>query len=929
MNRPSFCPNEAQLRRYALGQAAEDEAVRLEQHLAECAACLRTLQVLHDRDGLCEALRQGTAAWPHDLLLEQLEERLRGLWQADRRCPGPDGAETPRSGGSGDTLSPEKATADLSHVCDFLGPPQAADEIGRLGPYGILRVLGQGGMGIVFAARQARPRRLVALKVVLAGRHARERLARFRGEAELVARLQHSGIVPIHEVGEHDGRAWYAMELVSGGNLAHRLAAAPLPPRAAGRLTEELARAVQHAHERGVIHRDLKPANVLLAADGTPRIADFGLAKQLEGESVGAMGPPTESGAILGTPGYMAPEQAAGNSQGVGPAADVYALGAILYECLTGRPPFKAATVLETLEQVRSREPLPPGRLQPGLPRDLQTICLKCLRKEPTRRYLSARELADDLGRFLRGEPIHARPATRAERLWKWAWRQPALAALVVVSSLSLAVLVAGGLVHDARLRAAVRRAEVKEEEARRQQALVASNFRAARTTLDRMLERVESPPGGTVPQSEELRRDLLEEVLGFYREAHGADDPDAVVRGDTAWALARAGAIQLSLGRNEPAAADLQRAVELLEGLPPEQRSPPLWQDRLAGCYIQLGMLAGHVGRREEMENCYQRALGIHERLAEAYPEEPVWQFGLANAELRLGSVCRETSRWTEAESHYCRARDIHTRLLAAHPRDNSIRVGLATDNVSLGHLHRLMGRPAAARASFAKAEELFAPLGEAHPDDIEYALHAGPLYFTWADFLQEQGQPEAAWRHASQAVDLAEGVLRLKPHMAIARAHARESHQKRAIACQSLGRWDDAVRDWDRVVELDEQPRPWERRVQRAVALDRAGAPARAATEALALAEDPEINPDGLWNLARVWARSAHAAGSDARLPAPERAALADRHAERAIALLRKLQAEGYFKDVGHAAALRTEADLQPLRDRADFQKLLTAKE
>jgi WD40 repeat protein/tetratricopeptide (TPR) repeat protein len=320
-------------------------------------------------------------------------------------------------------------------------PPAAPP--GSLPGYEVLDVLGRGGMGVVYRARQVRLKRLVALKMILTGDHAGpEELARFRAEAEAVARLQHPHIVQVHEVGEHEGRPFFSLEYVDGGSLAAKLRGTPQPPRTAARVVETLARAMHYAHQQGIVHRDLKPANVLLARSDRPeavrlgddakdagpfepKITDFGLARQLDADSL-----QTRTGAVMGTPAYMAPEQAAGLTRAAGPAADVYALGAILYACLTGRPPFQGATVAETLDLVRHQEPVSPRLLQPQVPRDLETICLKCLQKEPGKRYASAEALADDLRRFLDNEPIRARPVGGGERLWRWCRRKPALASL-------------------------------------------------------------------------------------------------------------------------------------------------------------------------------------------------------------------------------------------------------------------------------------------------------------------------------------------------------------------------------------------------------------------------------------------------------------------------------------------------------------------
>ncbi len=300
--------------------------------------------------------------------------------------------------------------------------------------YEVLGVLGRGGMGVVYRATQVALKRTVALKMILAGAHASDGdIARFRAEAVKLARASHPHIVQVYDVDEHRGLPYFVMELVEGGSLAKRLGGSPLQPREAARLLEIIARAVQVAHENGIVHRDLKPGNILLTADGVPKIADFGLAKGLDAE-VGQ----TSAGGILGTPSYMAPEQALGEANTVGPAADVYALGAVLYELLTGRPPFRAASVAETLVQVISGEPVPPRLLQPATPRDLETVCLKCLQKQPGKRYATAAALADDLRRFLAGEPVTARPVGRLERAWRWCRRNPGLAASLALAALTL-----------------------------------------------------------------------------------------------------------------------------------------------------------------------------------------------------------------------------------------------------------------------------------------------------------------------------------------------------------------------------------------------------------------------------------------------------------------------------------------------------------
>jgi eukaryotic-like serine/threonine-protein kinase len=338
--------------------------------------------------------------------------------------------------------------------------------------YEVFRELGRGGMGVVYLARQAAAGRVVAVKTMLPGHApAADDVERFRREAEAIARLDHPHIVPVYEVGEHDGLPYFSMKFYPGGNLAQRPRGPGADPRAAARLAETIARAVHHAHQRGVLHRDLKPSNILLDDAGQPHVADFGLAKRFDPDAGAA---PVST--IVGTPCYMAPEQAH-RRQAVTTASDVYGLGAILYELLTGQPPFQAETALGTLALAAERSPRRPARCNPGVPADLETICLKCLEKEPARRYRSALELAEDLERWRKGEPIVARPAGPWERAWRWARRRPVVAGLCLATSLAVVlavgvlavstVLITAQAAETARALDGERRARARLDEAR------------------------------------------------------------------------------------------------------------------------------------------------------------------------------------------------------------------------------------------------------------------------------------------------------------------------------------------------------------------------------------------------------------------------------------------------------------------------------
>src|SRR5262245_12801764 len=343
--------------------------------------------------------------------------------------------------------------ANESGESEIQKPKAPLGKVRYFGDYELLEEIAHGGMGVVFKARQVSLNRIVALKMILAGPYAsKDFVQRFRTEAEAAAKLQHPNIVAIHEVGEHEGHHYFSMDYVEGQNLAQLVRDKPLPAQRAAAYVKTIAEAIHYAHQQGILHRDLKPSNVLIDQFDQPRVTDFGLAKRLATDSQPSTQDSqlTATGQVIGTPNYMPPEQAGGKRGAIGPHTDVYSLGAILYYLLTARPPFFAETFEETLFQVSNADVPSPRLLNASLPRDLETICLKCLEKEPLRRYRSPQELAEELNRFLRDVPVRARPVPRPEKFWRWCRHKPVIAALA--SSLILAV-VAGfvGVLWEAR----------------------------------------------------------------------------------------------------------------------------------------------------------------------------------------------------------------------------------------------------------------------------------------------------------------------------------------------------------------------------------------------------------------------------------------------------------------------------------------------
>ena len=469
--------------------------------------------------------------------------------------------------------------------------------------YQVIRELGRGGMGVVYLASQEGLNRSVALKMVLSGIHASAvEKSRFLAEAEAVAAIRHPGVVQVYDFGTQDGRPFFALEYLSGGSLAQRLNGTPLPAEQTAVILSKLAHAVQAAHDSNVIHRDLKPANVLFDEVGEPKITDFGLARR--GDSDSGL---TQTGAVLGTPSYMSPEQAEGRKS-VGPASDIYSLGAILYECLTGRPPFRAATIIETIQQVKNQEPLAPAKVNPAVPRDLETICLKCLSKAPAKRYPSAAELSADLERYQRREPIRARPVSYLERGRHWLRRNPMVGVIAGLVLGGIGLVIGLQASANARLQAERDNARKAEQTATEQRALSQARLRKAVEAVDKMLVRVASERWSLRPELQLDRQQVLEEAMDFYGSLASADSTDPIVRREIASASLKLGGIYLLANKLEPAKASVKQAIEHYEGLIADE-------PKNAGYYGHLSESLSMRGNTQAMEGRYEDAIADYMR--------------------------------------------------------------------------------------------------------------------------------------------------------------------------------------------------------------------------------------------------------------------------------------------------------------------------
>jgi serine/threonine protein kinase len=568
----------------------------------------------------------------------------------------------------------------------------------KFGDYELISPLGQGGMGVVYKARQIAANRLVALKIIRPDRMSsmtevtqRRMVDRFKAEAHAAARLQHDNLVTVYDVGEINGCHYFSMQYVEGGCLSDQISDRSLDSREAATFLEPVCRAVHAAHEEGILHRDIKPTNILIE-DGTlrPRIADFGLAKlQNEDQEL------TRSGEAMGTPSYMPPEQF-GDAASATARSDIYSIGATLYHLLSGRPPFKAATAMATMRQVLNVEPVALRELNPEVDQDVETICMKCLEKEPDRRFQTASEVADELKRFINGEPILSRPLSRPERLWRWCRRNPVVSSLSGLAATSMVIAVVSFAVAYFETDAARKKVEASLEETATAQKLSEASFQDALAAVNDFFTHVSEDRLLNEPGTEELRHELLDLARDYYQRFLNRRSDDSTVRDEVALSHFRVGLIVEELDSPQAAVASYQKARDLQSALlavvsdanSVEAKSTKRALSRTLNALARGATNSGDLDGAEELFNETRK---LRQELVDSTSDaEERFEFDrlLASVDMNLGLLARRRSNFNQAATLYEDAQELRKKTLPVRPKDPQLRRDLAKGWYNLANL-------------------------------------------------------------------------------------------------------------------------------------------------------------------------------------------------------------------------------------------------
>jgi serine/threonine-protein kinase len=820
----------------------------------------------------------------------------------------------------GDSLtSPSGLVSTDFSLGDGAGAPTRWPEV--LG-YEILGELGRGGMGVVYKARQRGLNRLVALKMIVAGASASpHQLARFHTEAQAVARLLHPNIVQIYDVGEQDGLPFFSLEFVGGGSLDKEIAGKPQPPRSAARLVETLARAMHHAHTHGIVHRDLKPANILLTPDGVPKIADFGLAKRLEeGESS-----QTKTGVIMGTPSYMAPEQARGDAHEVGPAADLYTLGAILYELLTGRVPFLGSKPVHTVMQVISDEPLPPRRLQPDVPPDIETICLKCLQKEPSKRYADCFQLAEDLHRFQADIPILARPIGSLERFRRWCKRNPRVAGLTAAVFMLLMTGLVGSL-----LAAYTIAQERNQKEAERQAAVEARQIAdeqvalALETTKD-LIHEVQNRLEG-VPRSHELKKKLLEIAARDLKKVE--QRAQGVSSREVAFAAAavhmRLGLVFRDVGDTEDGFQQVMLSHEINQKLWQEEPDSGRTRRNLAASFTVLGDMSQGIRRDIPAAlEYYQQALRLRQELHDSPTgREPVEAAeitsDLAETHMRVGSIYyARLGDPAAALAHFRKALTVREELARQQPRNVNVRADLARSYFAVGELSFHFNDAAMGWQCYEKCFELREAMTRENPGDYRLKQELAGGYASRGDLHLRVGDCRRALADYQRCFALCLDLVQVDRQNVFYQSDLARAYYQLGTVKSQLREPAASRDDFGQSLKIREElakkdPKNAVRQIDLMITLPHCGHDARAAQLAESLRSGPATDPELFIAIGCCYAQCAAVAGD------PK---LKRQYTDKALGALSEAVNRG-FRD---ALFFETDPDVELLRHDAAFMKLL----
>jgi tetratricopeptide (TPR) repeat protein len=817
--------------------------------------------------------------------------------------------------------------------------------------YAVLKTLGRGGMGVVYLARQVELDRLVALKMILGGAHAdRQATERFLVEARAVAKLQHENVVRLYEIGWHHNLPYFALEYIEGESLSQRLGAEPMDPVEAAGLLQQLTQGLAHAHAAGIVHRDLKPGNVLISSAGVPKLVDFGLARQLESQSE-----LSRTGDVLGTPSFMSPEQARGERE-IGFPADVYGMGGVLYAMLTGRPPFLAAKPVDTLLQVLEAEPVAPSTLQPGVPKDLETICLKCLRKEPRERYGSAEELGEDLQRFLSGEPIRARPVGRVERVYRWSRRKPLVASLTAIAGLLGLTLMIGGPITAAVIQeqkrsvvSAKEAAEKNEQAAVNARQLADRNSEQARQNAQRAAENAERARQNAEAAitQEKNAIDALKSLV-FEVQRRMKDQPDLQSVRQSLLQVATNGVARMEKREGNVADANLISAA----------------------IHRRLGDLNLELGRVTAARDDYQRCLDILLQL-ESRGELPNLRHNLSTAYELLAESSRRAGDLVPARQYAEQCLEQRRRWSAEQPGDEDVLQNVAATLGQIGTLAQQQGDMQAARAYLTESAELRKRYLEARPGNLDpqvqwIGARRALARLTFQEGQQEQAlqEIEAVIAEQQKIVDLLPNSVGSRANLAVFHADAGTFHVYRGHFQQAVEKFQEAERTIRELIERD--PKNFQlkemhatflyglsvahrelgdtvvadEKIRQAITLRHDAVQAepdnvaRQISYLLALARGGDLKTavsllgpiekgipadgDNYFHLACAYAQLFAAAGTD---PSAASGEAAEKWAQRAIELMEQSHQLGFRRSTD----LAMDPDLAPIRDRERYQQLL----